>query len=107
MMVILYIIVIIIFFFFAKNNYKKRTELINKNIEEFIIDILSNYNLLNVDNQNKLILSLDNNEKYYFDSIINNNFPYSSNMNIVQSYMLHLQQIMDKIKILSHNQNKL
>ena len=75
MMVILYIIVIIIFFFFAKNNYKKRTELINKNIEEFIIDILSNYNLLNVDNQNKLILSLDNNEKYYFDSIINNNFP--------------------------------
>ncbi|MGL4730299.1 MAG: hypothetical protein ACRCW0_01770 [Clostridium sp.] len=103
---IIYLAVIFIFFYYGKKNYSKRAERINKNIEDFNLDILKTYNSLDVSNQDKLLKGLTDIENYYFESIINNSFPYSQNINKVQTYMLHLEEIMKKLKILKQKQVK-
>ncbi|GAA0125732.1 MULTISPECIES: hypothetical protein [Clostridium] len=103
---ILYLVLIFIFFYYGKKNYLQKAKRINKNLEEFNLDILKTYNSLNLNNQSRLLNGLTDIESYYFNSIMDNSFPYSQNINKVQTYMFHLEEIMKKLKILKRKQIK-
>lgn len=106
-MIFVYIILVVIFFYFGRKNYIKKANLLNKNIKEYIDDIVLKYNSLSEENKEKFNLSLTNVEKFYFTSILEDEFKFSSNINTIESYKFNLEEIMSKLKILISKENSI
>ncbi|WP_454053659.1 DUF6705 family protein [Clostridium sp. Marseille-Q7071] len=97
---IFYILICIVFFCFGRKNYIKKAERLNNNISEFNDEILIRYNSLDGENKIKFKKSLNELELIYFNDILQNNFKYSNNISSIQSYILHLEDIMKKLKLI-------
>lgn len=97
---IFYILICIVFFFFGRKNYTKKAERLNNNISEFNDEILLRYNSLDEESKVKFKKSLNELELIYFNDILQNNFKYSNNISSIQSYILHLEDIMKKLKLI-------
>ncbi|WP_461614659.1 hypothetical protein [Clostridium sp. Marseille-QA1073] len=97
---IFYILICIVFFFFGRKNYIKKAERLNNNISEFNDEILLRYNSLDGESKIKFKKSLNELELIYFNDILQNNFKYSNNISSIQSYILHLEDIMKKLKLI-------
>ncbi|GAA0123571.1 MAG: hypothetical protein KID00_12285 [Clostridium argentinense] len=100
---IFYIAICIVFFFFGRKNYIKKAERLNNNIREFNDEILIKYNSLNSDEKIKFKKSLSELELAYFKDMLENDFKYSNNISSIQNYILHLQDIMMKLKFVKGN----
>lgn len=99
---IFYILICILFFFFGRKNYIKKAERLNNNISEFNNEILRRYNSLNHEDKIKFKKSLNELELIYFKDILQNDFKYSNNISSTQNYILHLEDIMKKLKLIKN-----
>ncbi|WP_291578588.1 hypothetical protein [Clostridium sp. UBA6640] len=97
---IFYILICIVFFLFGRKNYIKKAERLNNNISEFNDEIVLRYNSLDEESKARFKKSLNELELIYFNDILQNSFKYSNNISNTQSYILHLEDIMKKLKLI-------
>lgn len=96
---ILFLVIVIAFgLYISKNNYKNRANTINSNLIEFADEILEVYASLNEVERNNFKKSLSSKEANFFSNLLEGIYKDSTNINVLQSSMFILEDIMKKIR---------
>lgn len=95
--IIILIIIVIISFKVFKRNFKNRTDNLNNNLIEYCYDIIKKYDTITFDKQHEFKRTLTSKELDLLNRLIIKDINLGNSLNILQTQMLTLESIMQKL----------